>query len=215
MKSRILTEDIVNNFSRIIESDCSEEKIHQFLNTNRELLECLYSPFTIMYEDFANAGIISKFPITQDRIPDFTLYCIQKGYSNIRDEILFIELKKPSAQLYGTHGRMSKSLNDAWGECIASLHLIGINYQDFIRRIEKIIQKDISNIIFRHFPIFKCIILIGRRSQLTKEEIDRVHEISSTTSQTIRIMTYDSLLEININRLKDIERIVVNADKEK
>jgi hypothetical protein len=209
----LLNQGMLTEFGELVAADPSEEQVHQFLDAHRPLLACLYSPFTIRYEDYAFAGALSKFPVAPDRVPDFTLFCIQDEVSNMADEIIFLELKKPSARLYTGRGRMSRDLNDAWAECIGTIRVIGTAYEDFLRRLQKSVAKTIRGSTFRHLPFIKSIILIGRRSSLSPEEFNRIHEVSACTSQTIRIMTYDSLLQINQDRLRDIEEIQAqNAD---
>ena len=193
----------------LLDSDPTEEIVHQFLKQNDFL-------FTLTQSECSRAveGFLSKFPITSDRIPDFTSVGLSLELSQIANRVTFVELKRPSAQLFNKSGRMSQELNDAWIECVESLRLVGANYQDFLRRVVKRISSDrlerfntyyqmatadIRDSLEKwppcHMPWFNCVIVIGRRHNLTSEEMLKTQEFSFSTGRSIEVVTYDALLE--------------------
>jgi hypothetical protein len=163
-------------------------------------------------------GVVSKFPVTPDRIPDFTSAFLNTTESQSASRLSFVELKKPASPLYAGHGRMSKDLNDAWMECVETIRLLADNFRDFLRRLVKALDEtrlhefdagyaELSETecgetaYLRHFlrdsrmPWCNSVIVIGRRAALDAEGLLRTRELSASTGRAIRVITYDAVLD--------------------
>lgn len=134
-----------SELKNLIESNPSEETIHNYLFSRPEIFG---RKNKIFISKVIVEGIISKFPITPDRIPDITIARLEIRRTQHPHFIKIVELKKPDSKVFVNHNRMSKDLNDAWMECIEASRLIGLNFQDYLRRIilnisgkKKVVQK--------------------------------------------------------------------------
>jgi hypothetical protein len=198
---------VLLEFQKLLSNNPSEENVHQFLEKNTIILRFFLSGFPITEGIY---GVFSKFPITIDRIPDFTL--VEIPMPKLRQypgQIVFIEIKRPDAKLFTKNGRLSKDLNDAFTECLDNIRLISYNYEDFLRRLVKRtgpigaktykqIKKCINayvDSVFLDFPQIFSTIVIGRRSTLTYDEIMKVRMMWASTGRAIMIFTYDALLD--------------------
>jgi hypothetical protein len=101
---------------------------------------------------------------------------------------------------------MAKNLNDAWMECIETSRLIAENYHDCLRRLAKMLGKahlkefdsmygEIEKDLEMSMPWCTSVIVIGRRSTLDAEGLLRTRELSASTGQAIRVITYDTVLD--------------------
>lgn len=204
---------IAQELRELIDSSPSEETIHRFFEDKIFSIGQGNPQFT---ERFI-MGTASKFPITPDRIPDFTIAMLNTQLTQRQNRITFIELKRPDSSLYTSHARMSKDLNDAWMECVETSRLMAENFRDCLRRLIKTLNKSCLKefeanykklkkiprhikhgrdfFISKVMPWCNSVILIGRRSTLNSEELLRTQELSASTGQSIRVITYDAVLD--------------------
>jgi hypothetical protein len=197
----------------LLDSNPTEEEIHQFFKDEIFGIGHVDPYFS---ERFI-IGAIPKFPVTPDRVPDFTLVRLNVVSSQTPGRVTFLELKKPDSLLYTSHSRMSKDLNDAWMECIETSRLMADGFRDCLRRLVKTLDKQrlkqfvrtydrlkkqgkeergIRDFLLDNFmPWCTSAIVIGRRSTLDAEGLLRTKELSASTSQTITVMTYDTVLD--------------------
>ena len=192
-----------DNFEFLLRDNPTEEQIHSFI---------VGHPFVFGHRnryhvtDHMAQGLLSKFPITVDRIPDFTSVSVYLKHDQRPNQICVWELKRPNVQLFSSHARMSKDLNDAWMEGVESLRLIAFNYLDFVRRAIKTVRANNNSTVPEtelpsyplpdyYRPRCRVRIIIGRRSALSPEDLMRVRELAYTTNFSISIATYDSLLD--------------------
>lgn len=197
----------------LLDSNPTEEEIHQFF---KDAIFSIGHGNPSFSERFI-IGAISKFPVTPDRVPDFTLVGLNVVPSQTPGRVTFVELKKPDSLLYTSHSRMSKDLNDAWMECIETSRLMADGYRDCLRRLVKILDNQRLKQFVRTYDRLKkqgkkkrggrdfllnnfmpwctSVIVIGRRSTLDAEGLLRTRELSASTSQTITVMTYDTVLD--------------------
>jgi hypothetical protein len=194
---------LLEPFRSLLSGEPSEEEVHQFLEVHSRQFGLPKSVFGKRI-----AGVLSKFPITPDRIPDFTVIKLNGQPLQFPSRIQFIELKKPSARLYVDHARMSKELNDAWMECIETTRLLGPVLRDFLRRAVKTVYAKSrqgaesapggepgAEFYMRETPVCGSTIVIGRRSTLDTDAILRTQELSAACGQRIKVITYDTILE--------------------
>ncbi|MBN2396512.1 MAG: DUF4263 domain-containing protein [Candidatus Atribacteria bacterium] len=210
-----------------IDSDCSEEEVHQLFSENPIVFGLNEK---LRYSNSLLEGMISKFPISPDRIPDFILINLGIELTQTPHSISIIELKRVNAKLFLDHNRMSKDLNDSWMECIESFRILGLNYQDFLRRLINKITDDFEykkyleylkrgvlddtkrfNSYYPRIPRIQSKIIIGRRKSLTNDDLLRIQELSASTNWAIGIETYDSI----IDRLNHIIQYYVYHKKDK
>jgi hypothetical protein len=198
----------------LLDADSSEETIHQFFKDSVFRIGLSNPRFS---EQFI-VGAVSKFPVSPDRIPDFTSAFLNIELSQRPSRISFVELKKPNAALYTGHARMSKDLNDAWMECVETSRLIADNFRDFLRRLVKALDEtrfkefdsvydklskkslgiDEKERYFLHdsfTPWCNSVIVIGRRLTLDSEGLLRTRELSASTGRAIQVITYDTVLD--------------------
>lgn len=202
--------EILQKLRSLLDSDPTEEQVHQLFT---ELSLIFWRRGPLFNERFIQ-GILSKFPIAPDRIPDFTSVILNVRRSQMPSSVTFIELKRPSAKLYTDHGRMSKELNDAWMECVENARLMGLNFRDCLRRIVKTLDAkrleqfeafyassaNRENELDREFyskeiPSCRSVIVIGRRSRLDSEGLLRTQELSASSGRTIQVVTYDTVID--------------------
>ena len=202
-------ESLAGEFERILDSDPDEEEVHQFFVRN---------PGLFGTPNFGGSevisGALSKFPVSPDRIPDFSVFTLYLRYTQYESVVDLIELKRPSARLFVRRGRMSKDLNDAWAESQDSLRLLRGVYRDFLRRAVVQLQSSRVDVFddwygkkpmdsppspggmrLQDIPELTCRIFIGRRSSLTDDDIARTKEITRITGGQIRVLTYDLFLD--------------------
>lgn len=209
----------------LLDSNPTEEEIHQFFN---DAIFGIGHVEPHLSERFI-IGTISKFPVTPDRVPDFTVVSLNVGPSQTQGLVTFVELKKPNSLLYTSHSRMSKDLNDAWMECIETSRLMADGFRDCLRRLVKTLDnqhlkqfdrtydrlkkqgekergrhgiryvryaRDVLAVLLPSLiPWCTSVIVIGRRSTLDAEGLLRTRELSASTGHTIRVMTYDTVLD--------------------
>ena len=202
---------LADEFEQLLDSDPAEEAVHQFIN-NPLLLGNLRRVDGPRID-----GVLSKFPLTPDRIPDFIGLSLSLRRSQFPSRLHLMELKRPTSQLYVQHGRMSKDLNDAWMESVESIRLLGMNYPDVLRRLVKEISsselddfdkweaeaKELGrerdrdeHRLYDHAPPYcSCLIIVGRRSSLDSEALFRTRQLSASTGHTINVATYDYFLD--------------------
>lgn len=180
---------------RLLDANPSEEDIHQFLG--QQVFRIGHG--NPRFRGALISGVLSKFPIAPDRIPDFTAVVLNPGSFQSPSRLTFIELKKADSALYASHGRMSKDLNDAWMECIESARLMAANFRDCLRRIVKQFQEEYPPALGEEFdedvPHCNSVVVIGRRSSLDAEGLRRTKELSASTGHGIRVITYDTVLD--------------------
>lgn len=198
----------------LIDRDPSEEIIHQFFKDTIFRIGHGNPRFSERFID----GTVSKFPITPDRIPDFTSVFLNVARSQRSSRVSFVELKKPSSPLFTGRGAMSKDLNDAWMECVESSRLMADNFRDCLRRLVKSLdakrlqefdaayamlakagqgddQEHRHDMYDMWMPWCNSVIVIGRRSSLDSEGLLRTRELSASTGRTIQVVTYDTVLD--------------------
>lgn len=203
MRKRIRYAELVEELETILESSSSEEILHQFFSRNPHIFTG-----SLVKNDRLIKGVLSKFPISPDRIPDFSNFVLYFRMSQYRSTVDLIELKRSSALLFVERGRMSKDLNDAWSECQDSLRILsGLGYMDFLRRAKRALATTLRNegdsicsvleegIATTDAPECTCYIVIGRRASLGDEGIHRVRQLSESTGGRIRVVTYDTILD--------------------
>lgn len=193
--------EMADRLERLLDSEPTEEAVHQFLKAI--LIGPVLSRGRVQ-------GFLSKFPISPDRVPDFSYLNLYLFLSQVGPgAVTFIELKRPSARLYTDHARMSKDLNDAWMECLETSRLIGQNYPDVLRRVVKsATNAEVSDYVPICYqggswinensglmPRCRSVIVIGRRSYLDSEAILRTIQLGASTNSAIRVVTYDSVIE--------------------
>jgi hypothetical protein len=200
---------VYENLKSLLDGDTTEEEIHVFLDRH----SLLFRPSVLDFGEPFIQGVISKFPVTPDRIPDFTVAMLNVQRSQMPSRLIFVEIKRPSAKLYVDHGRMSKDLNDAWMECVETARLLGMNFRDCLRRIVKTLDDkrlgefgqiyefsmkrhhERSGFYMHEIPLCCSIIVIGRRSSLDNEELLRTQELSASSGRAIQVITYDTILD--------------------
>ncbi len=126
-------EKVRNEFGTIIDSDCPEETVHSFLGSHGYLLDAFRSRWRAI-SDFS--AVLSKFPITADRIPDFTLIDRHESCPDF-DAVTFVEIKRPNSRIFVDRGRLSRHLNDALIEAIDCFRLFEEVLDDYWRRVSK------------------------------------------------------------------------------
>lgn len=208
-KDKTRDAEICKKLNKLLSKKPSEEEVHQFLNDHPYSLACFnrsmrFSIYPDICSRFRNnlSNVFSKFPITTDRIPDFTVANVFTQPSQVPNEITFIELKKPDAKLFLANGRMSQDLNDAWTECLESIRLTSLNYDDFTRRLsmKMISDSEHDRPKFRlptgnDWPLVTCAVVIGRRDTLTNAEVSKVQMLGASTNRTIQVYTFDAILD--------------------
>lgn len=198
---------VISEFSRVLEAAKSEEEIHKFVANNEIILTRDNSNFR---EDMIS-GVLSKFPITPDRIVDFFIFRYSLGRTQgPPNTIQIIELKQPSTKIFVQNGRMSRDLNDAWMECTEASRLLALNYKDVLRRSAKLVRSKVEideNVPDSEYsrgsakvgqlslapPRLWCEIFIGRRDTLDNEELDTLRALMRNGG--ISAFTYDHLLD--------------------
>jgi hypothetical protein len=203
-------QNVADDFERLLARSSAEEKIHAFIRKHPSLLAV-----STYKSERATQGLLSKFPISPDRIADFVYLSLALHDPQYPDRIDVFELKRADVSLFTTHNRFSKDLNDAWMEGVESLRLISLNYQDFVRRaLKRLIapremrQTYMSAVVsdYRR-PRVRVRIVIGRRSSLSAEDRARVRELDFSTNSSIAVVTYDTLLdELREREATDITR---------
>lgn len=194
--------------------DCqpAEEVVHQFFKDR--VFEVGVDDWLVLHQPIGSivGGVLSKFPITPDRIPDFTVASLNNGMFQTSSRISFVELKRPGSSLYTARGTMSKDLNDAWMECVETSRLVGEDLRNFLRRLVVALDKtrlwalnaaystlsaaretDHSADLF--LPWCTSVIVIGRRMSLDSEGMLRTRELSASTARNIQVVTYDTVLD--------------------
>ena len=199
----------------LLHGDTPEETIHQFFR-DRILRIGHENP---RFSERFIIGAVSKFPVTPDRVPDFTSAMLNVMLSQRMGRVCFVELKKPNAPLYTNQSRMSKDLNGAWMECVETSRLLANNYHDFLRRLVKTLdesrlrqfdsiytslakstyrtteEKVLYSLYDSFMPWCNSTIVIGRRSTLDREGLLRTMELSASTGRAIEVMTYDTVVD--------------------
>jgi len=196
---------VADDLEALLKNNPPEEEIHSFIEDYPFLLG--HDNGSVINDRVAE-GLLKKFAIAPDRIPDFIFLSIALQHTQHPNRIDVFELKRPDSQLFSTHNRLSKDLNDAWMEAVEAQRLIGLNYTDFLRRaIKEVINNHKNKSVWdqRHIaqgngydrdrPRCSFRILIGRRASLSSEEMMRVRELGFSTNFNITISTYDSLLD--------------------
>lgn len=201
-KARVARAKALEDLRVLVRDNASEEVVHQHLVANPSLL---YN----RREDDSEvvSGIISKFPVSPERIPDFSILGLPIGRTQYAGHLTFLELKRPDARLFVSKGRLSQDLNDAWMEAIECLRLVGTSYREVLHRLvarvakdrlkefeKQYVNTDISDLSYR-MPYCTVEIVIGRRKGLDDDELLRVRELTATTNRTVRILTYDGFVE--------------------
>lgn len=192
-----------DEFELLLGKSPHEEDIHTFIVDHPFVLG--HSSRYIVNERVAE-GLLTKFPVAPDRVPDFVFLSVALTRTQHPNRIDVFELKRPDTQLFSSHNRLSKDLNDAWMEVVETQRLLGLNYSDFLRRAITMVLKNYENgnqhgrylpnltdSIMRPRCSFR--ILIGRRQSLSPEELMRISELGFSTNFSISIATYDSLLD--------------------
>lgn len=105
---------------------------------------------------------------------------------------------------------MSSDLNDAFNESLDSLRVFRYTFPDILPRLHHAIVENLSasqreqdtksekfvpSSGMYYPPGYKCFILIGRRKTLDPHDLHRMIRIFDETRGTIRIVTYDFLLD--------------------
>ena len=196
---------IAKKFEDLLNNNPSEEDIQSFFNSNPCILG---QPGGGWMGHKIVEGLLPKFPIAPDRIPDFTLLSLALERTQHPNRLSFVELKRPDTMLFSSHNRLSRDLNDAWMECVETQRIVGLNYQDVLRRIVKTISinllkdfdkyyKYIKKLKNMHNDVPRCSskIIIGRRGTLDADDMLRIRELGISTSWSIQVATYDSVLE--------------------
>jgi hypothetical protein len=195
------TQRLADELEALLDRNPPEEEIHTFIAAHPGIFgheQPSYASTRVIQ------GLLSKFPITPDRVPDFLSVAFMPGSMQFPSRIYAYELKRADCALFATHARLSKDLNDAWMEGVESLRLIGLNYSDFVRRaIKKIAATQNATLGDNRLtftsdhnrPRCGVRILIGRRASLAPEDVMRVRELAFTTNFSIVVATYDSLLD--------------------
>lgn len=203
---------LIERFSEILEESSNEEEVHQFVAQN----EVILTERSSFYRNEAISGMISKFPITPDRIVDFFVFHYDLGLTQgPPNRMKIIELKQPKSKVLVQNSRMSKDLNDAWMECTEATRLLALNYKDVLRRSAKAVRQSVvidEEVPKRDYgrlstkeghlslaaPSLDCEIFIGRRGTLSGEQLDTLRALMNHGG--VSAYTYDHL----IDRLKDL-----------
>lgn len=196
---------VAESLAELLSRDPSEEEVQKFFSLNHSIFGLpgpIYRGIKIVH------GVLPKFHLTPERIPDYTLASFPLTRTQFPSGLSFIEIKKPSAPIFSQHNRLSRDLNDAWIECVDTLRLVGLNYLDTLRRITAKIDanlekeaeayfENMKGLDIRHFgmPRCKAVIVIGRRSSLDSEDLLRLQHLGLSTGWAISVLTYDSVLD--------------------
>lgn len=192
------TRNLTDEFEKLLSSNPREEKLHAFIRSHPALLNV-----STYGSARATQGLLSKFPISPDRVADFVYLSVSFDNPQYPDRIDVFEIKRADVKLFTTHNRFSKDLNDAWMEGVESLRLISLNYIDFVRRAVKRlatqtrVRRSYASAFVSDYrrPRVRVRIIIGRRSTLSAEDRARIRELDFSTNSSIAVVTYDSLLD--------------------
>lgn len=201
----------LEDFARLIEVDKSEESFQKYLSKNPNYLFRL-APST----DVNHLGFLAKPPINNFNTADYAILSISQGGTRV----FLIEIERPSDKLFTAKLSPAKKLQTAIGQIQDWDQWIRNNRQAFINTCFKLLEKS------PHYPdagpkgsfiyqdakhlesswngfggtehcFFEYLIVIGRWSQLTKAERNKLMYLNHLNHHlNLRIRTYDNLARL-------------------
>jgi len=182
-------EKLRENFSDVLASD-REEDTQSFLAKHQQLLLAAFGDIWTVNE------CIPKFRFGTEFISDFVIITGQ----SCRYEVTLIELEPPTAIPFTKQGKYARRLNDAMGQINDWLAWIHNNDSYFRSRISAAMQneygsKQISNPIVQSDLFVSCKIIIGRRSNMSREDDIRRTTLFRQAHRQLEIVPYDRLLD--------------------
>lgn len=179
-----------NEFIKLLDKEEKEEVYQRFLENHTKLIPT--GAFGLNHGIHMSL-IFSKMPIGNIYKSDFFL--ISK--SSAEWNLVFIELEKPSANLFTKEGRYAQDLNQGIKQINDWKHYFSQPENQLSFKKHPVVKKLLSfNEVMYENPInFKYIIVIGRRKTLIERNQMKYWISLNNGKADTYIMTYDSLLE--------------------
>lgn len=95
--------NLADEFESLLSRNPREERLHAFIRSHPSLLNV-----STYGSERATQGLLSKFPISPDRVADFVYLSVAFDNPQYPDRIDVFELKRADVKLFTTHNRFSK-----------------------------------------------------------------------------------------------------------
>ena len=168
-KLRLIRENL-EEFEAIVNTLGKEEEAHQFLKNSSIILGVT-----------SNIEPISKFNLGSEHIPDFVI-------REIPDGVIFVEIERPGIQLFkkGKKNQPPERTRD-FNHAIEQIE----NWRALVKGHHSYIASNLAEVS----PNPLCWLIAGRRTQLSKKEVERLAEINDEYKGSYKIFTYDDLID--------------------
>lgn len=182
---KVSLEKFINKYEEAISKKRDEKWWQELFNKNQFILQMLF-PYPIIY--FEKEYYIKSH---RTKIPDF------KAQSEITNNIVIIELKKPDTKLLA---------QDTYR---AGLHKISTELSNAINQVNDQIYH-INNIKKNiEFNNYACdaVLIIGNLQKLTTEDKKKSFEIYRNSFKTLKIITFDEIIE----KVKNLKKLILES----
>ncbi len=168
-------------------NDVTEPEIQSFLEENSELIPVPY----LLNHDLHGEGIISKFELDRDKVPDFA-YLTK---SSVEWRLVLIELERPQKRLFikRPHTDFHRDTRAAIAQIEDWKQFVDSHPDELCRRLRPLM----TPLHFLENPIeVKYLLVIGQHPSITytPEQSGRIKRLSKESN--IQLCTYNSILRM-------------------